>query len=99
MTFNDGEDIKTNHFLFFHLLTIEPERSLNYAVNYGMSPIFVVNFVVEGVKKGVLHMHNAVGFLIKSLYFYAKKEETKIAYINLKEYSSTTVEAIIAKLK
>jgi hypothetical protein len=38
-----------------------------------MPPVFIVNFILEGVKRGVMHISNAQSFLLKFLYFSCKK--------------------------
>jgi hypothetical protein len=39
-----------------------------------MPAVFVVNFIQEGLKRGVVHLTNALPFLIRFLYFNCKKE-------------------------
>jgi hypothetical protein len=96
LAFNEEVEFKRKHGLFFKLMGIEPERSFYYAVNYKMPATFVVNFIGEGVRKGILSSRNILPHLIKYLFFLIKKElSSTYQYIKYKEYCAFPLEEIL----
>lgn len=74
LAYNEEEQFRSKHELFFKLMGVEPERSFWYAMNYDMPVPFVVNFVEEGVRKGIINGANVLPYLIKYLFFRIDKE-------------------------
>lgn len=61
-----------------------------------MPAVFIVNFIQEGLKRAVIHLTNALPFLIRFLYFHSKKEsDATRPYISLKKYLATPLENIV----
>jgi hypothetical protein len=58
-----------------------------------MPPVFVTNFLLEGLKRSVLHTNNTLPLLLKFLFFAAKREGGH-PYVGLRDYAGTGVEAI-----
>ncbi len=56
-----------------------------------MPPNFVLNFILEGVKKGIIHMRNIITYLVKYFYFLEKKTREEFVYISGKEYSKKLI--------
>ena len=80
-TYDKDEAFRTQSQLFFRLMTSEPDRAMNYAVNYMKDVNFVMKFILEGMKRSVIRMKNALLFVPRYLYF-AMERETK-GYVRL----------------
>jgi len=50
-------------------MTVEPDRAFYYAINYEMPVNFIINFMLEGAKKNIIHLTNLLPFIIRYLYF------------------------------
>ena len=61
-------------------------RAFNYAVNFNITPAFIVSFLSEGLKRGVLHLHHLLPYLIRYLYFRLLREQRDYQYIRYREF-------------
>jgi hypothetical protein len=68
------------------LLTAEPERAFNYAVNYVSGVGFVMGFLMEGVKRDVLHLTNVLGLIVRYLFFKLEKGDGNHQYVGYRDY-------------
>ena len=73
-TYDKDEAFRAQSQLFFRLLTSDPDRAMNYAVNYIKDVNFVMKFILEGMKRSVIRMRNALTFSLRYLYFVMEKE-------------------------
>lgn len=73
MTYNKDEESKSESKLFFKLLTTESERAFNYAVNYIKTVSFIYNFLMEGVRRNVIHLTRLLPLLVRFLWFKLEK--------------------------
>lgn len=94
MTYSRNEQFKEEYKLFFRLLSSEPERGFNYAVNYIKDSSFVHSFLMEAVRRNTIHMTNILPLLVRYFYFKLVKEDRDHQYIKYKEYLQTTIQDI-----
>lgn len=80
--------------LFFKLLPCDVNRAFNYAVNYINATDFIVNFLIEGVKRDVIHVTNVFEPMLRFLYFKLIREERKTEYIKMTEYNSISIKEL-----
>ena len=84
---------------FFKLLTTDPLRAFNYALNYLKNISFVATFLMEAAIRNVIDMHNVMSFLVRVLYFRLVKDDRNREYIRFKEYVDKDLGEIVRSLQ